>query len=327
MSTRFANAERAARWRAGNPRVVGAIAVAVTITVFSFASTLVKRAGTPAELVAFWRMIITAAVWNVLVLVQGNRPSWRNIRMAAVPGVFFGLDIAFFYLGATHNTVANAEMIGAMTPFLVVPIGAKFFGERLHPRALFFALFAFGGVGIVLFAARSNGEASIRGSVFGMIALCCWAGYISGTRRVRGHMDVASYMAAMTPVATLAVLPLAIARGHMVSITAHGWMYIVLLTMMTGVLAHGLMVLAQSTIPIGTIGIAQIAQPALAALWSYLILDELLNRWQIIGMLLVLAGLLGFVVLNQRNAARHRAVTDDGGSEPLIATEGSGATV
>jgi len=308
--------------RLANKRLAGALAVAITITVFSFASTLVKRANTPAELVAFWRMVVTAGVWNLLVIARGRRPSWHNIRMAALPGVFFGLDIAFFYLGATHNTVANAEMIGAMTPFLVVPIGAKYFGERLHPRALFFAFFAFGGVAIVLFSGPANGEATLRGSVFGVIALCCWAGYISCTRRVRGQMDVVAYMAAMTPVATLAVLPLALARGHMVSISSHGWMYIVLLTMMTGVLAHGLMVFAQATIPIGTIGIAQIAQPALAALWSFLILGEVLHGWQVVGMLLVLVGLLGFVLLNQRNVTRHQAA-----EEPVITSEGSGATV
>jgi drug/metabolite transporter (DMT)-like permease len=303
-------------------RAIGAIAVAITITVFSFASTLVKRAGTAAELVAFWRMVITAGVWNLIVLASGKRPTLRNIRRAALPGIFFGLDIAFFYLGATHNTVANAEMIGAMTPFLVVPIGARYFGERLNPRALFFALFAFGGVAIVLFAAPTNGDASIRGSVFGVIALCCWAGYISCTRRVRGEMDVASYMAAMTPVATIAVLPLALLRGGMFDVTGHGWMYIVLLTMMTGVLAHGLMVLAQSTIPIGTIGIAQIAQPALAALWSFLLLDEVLDGWQVAGMGLVLVGLLGFVLLNQRHNVRRRNA-----AETVAATEGTGATV
>ena len=280
-------------------RALGAIAVAITITVFSFASTLVKRADTPAELVAFWRMVITSIVWNAIALLSGNRPSWRRIRRAALPGMFFGLDIAFFYLGATHNSVANAEMIGAMTPFIVVPLGAKLFGERLNSRALVFAVFAIGGVAMVLFAAPASGDASVRGSIFGVIALGCWAGYISGTRRVRGEMDVASYMAAMTPVATIAVLPLALLHGHMLSITAHGWTY----TVMTGVLAHGLMVFAQSTIPIGTIGIAQIAQPALAALWSYLILGEVLNGWQFVGMLLVLAGLLGFVLLNQRNTA------------------------
>lgn len=292
------------------------IAVATTITVFSFASTLVKRAGTPAELVAFWRMVITTVVWNGIVLMTGRRPSWRSIRMSALPGVFFGLDIAFFYLGATHNSVANAEMISAMTPFIVVPIGAAFFGERLHSRALFFAFFAVGGVAIVLFAAPVNGDASVRGCIFGVLALGCWAGYISGTRRLRGEMDVATYMAAMTPVATIAVLPLALVHGHMLSITAHGWKYIVLLTLMTGVLAHGLMVFAQSTIPIGSIGIAQVAQPALAALWSFLLLDEALNTRQLAGMGIVIGGLLGFVLLNQRNNLQSGTP-----AEPVSATE------
>jgi drug/metabolite transporter (DMT)-like permease len=297
-------------------KALGAIAVAVTIIVFSFASTLVKRADTPAELVAFWRMVITTIVWNAIVVASGKRPSWRNIRLAAVPGIFFGLDIAFFYLGATHNSVANAEMISAMTPFIVVPIGARFFGERLNSRALFFALAAFGGVALVLFGAPPNGDASVRGSVFGVLALLCWAGYISGTRHLRGEMDVASYMAAMTPVATLAVLPLALLHGHMLSITAHGWGYTVLLTLMTGVLAHGLMVFAQGTIPIGTIGIAQITQPALAALWSFLLLGETLRGRQVVGMLLVFAGLLGFVLMNQRKNLQSGTL-----AEPVGASE------
>ena len=289
-------------------RVIGALAVAITITVFSFASTLVKRANTAAELVAFWRMMLTTLIWNVIVFASGGRPSWRNIRRAALPGVFFGLDIAFFYLGATHNSVANAEIIGSMTPFLLVPIGAKLFGERLNSRALYFALFAFGGVAVVLFAAPSSGDASLLGSGFGVIGLLCWAGYITCTRRLRGEMDVAAFMAAMSPVATLAVLPLALARGDMFSVTAHGWRYLVLVSVMTGVLAHGLMVLAQASIPIGTIGVAQIAQPALAALWSFLILDEVLVGWQVIGMALVLIGLLGFVLLNQRAGRRPEPV-------------------
>jgi drug/metabolite transporter (DMT)-like permease len=207
-------------------------------------------------------------------------------------------------------------MISAMTPFIVVPLGAKFFGEQLNSRALVFAVLAIGGVAIVLFAAPANGDASVRGSVFGLLALGCWAGYIAGTRRVRGEMDVAGYMAAMTPVATIAVLPLALLHGDMLSITAHGWRYTVMLTLMTGVLAHGLMVFAQSTIPIGTIGIAQIAQPALAALWSFLLLGETLRGWQVVGMAIVLVGLLGFVLLNQRRNFQTGTL-----AEPVSATE------
>ena len=59
-------AVRAIRSGRTGHKALGAAAVAITITVFSFASTLVKLADTPAVLVAFWRMVITAIVWNAI---------------------------------------------------------------------------------------------------------------------------------------------------------------------------------------------------------------------------------------------------------------------
>ena len=67
-----------------------------------------------------------------------------------------------------------------------------------------------------------------------------------------------------------------------------------------GVAGHGLMVFAQKIIPIGTIGISQIAQPALALVWSFLLLGERLNEHQTIDIAIVLSGLLAFLVMNQR---------------------------
>ena len=38
--------------------------------------------------------------------------------------MFFGLNLATFFVGATHNSVANAALIGSLSPFLIVPLGA-----------------------------------------------------------------------------------------------------------------------------------------------------------------------------------------------------------
>jgi len=63
-------------------------------------------------------------------------------------------------------------------------------------------------------------------------------------------------------------------------------------------------VFAQKTIQIGTIGIAQIVQPALAVVWSFLLLGERLRFWQIVGIAVVAGGLLGFLSLNRPEAVR-----------------------
>ncbi len=313
------------RIRALSAKTLGALAVIGVVIVFSLSSTLVKRAESPGVLVAFWRLIIVSLIWNLLLWSTGRRVTMRDVRQALVPGVFFGVNLAIFFAGATHNSVANASLIGSLAPFFIVPIGAKLFAEYVNRRALVFALIAFGGLGIVLFSAPTNGDASLQGNIFGLTAMLLWTAYVVSTRQFRGAMDVATFMATISPIATVAVFPLAVTNGDMFGMSARGWTFTLILAFLTGVAAHGLNVYAQKTIPIGTIGIAQVVQPALAVVWSFLLLGEALNNRQMIGTAIVVGGLLAFVVLNERgDRSRQKG---DAAAEVLIATEGPGATV
>ena len=109
---------------------------------------------------------MVAVVWNAYLWSTGRRVTMQHVRQALVPGVFFGLNLATFFFGATHNSVANAALIGSLSPFLIVPIGARLFAGVHQPRALVFALVAFGGAAMVLLNAPPNGDASIRGQRF-----------------------------------------------------------------------------------------------------------------------------------------------------------------
>jgi drug/metabolite transporter (DMT)-like permease len=288
-------------------RTLGALAVVGLVVAFSLSSTLVKRAETPGVLVAFWRMIVVSIVWNGYLWSTGRRVTLRDVRQALVPGIFFGLNLATFFAGATHNSVANAALIGSLSPFLIVPLGAWIFCEYFNPRALVFALMAFIGVAIVLFSAPPNGDASLRGNIFGVVAMVLLTGYVVTTRYFRRDMDVAVFMATISPIGAVAVLPLAIANGDLLSMSATGWTYTLILSGLTGVAAHGLLVFAQKTIQIGTIAISQVAQPALAVVWSFLLLGETLRSWQMIGIAIVTGGLLAFLVLNQAGHRFRRA--------------------
>ncbi len=275
-------------------------AVIGLVVAFSLSSTLVKRAESPGVLVAFWRMVTVSLIWNAVLWSTGRRVTVRDVRQVFIPGVFFGLNLAAFFAGATHNSVANAALIGSLAPFLIVPVGAWLFAEYIHPYALAFAVLAFGGVALVLFSAPPNGDASLEGNVFGVIAMLLLVGYVASTKHFRREMDVTTFMSTICPIAAVAVLPLALARGDVFGLSDTGWTYMLILTFTSGVAAQGLLVYAQKTIQIGTIGIAQVAQPALAVVWSFLLLGEVVNNRQVAGIAIVTAGLLAFVVLNQR---------------------------
>ena len=293
-------AAQPARDPALSAKALGVLAVVGLVIAFSLSSTLVKRAESPGVLVAFWRMLTVSLVWNVVLLSTGRRITMRNVRQVWLPGVFFGLNLAVFFAGATHNSVANAALIGSLAPFLIVPVGAWLFNEYIDPRALVFAVLAFGGVALVLFSAPPNGDASLEGNVFGFLAMLLLVAYVASTKHFRQEMDVTTFMATICPIATVAVLPLAIAHGDVFGLSGTGWTYMLILTLTSGVAAQGLIVYAQKTIQIGTIGISQVAQPALAVVWSFLLLGEVVNHRQMAGIAIVVSGLLAFVVLNQR---------------------------
>ena len=106
-------------------------------------------------------MVTVSVVWNLALAATGRRVTAADVRQVAIPGVFFGLNLAVFFAGATHNSVANAALIGSLAPFFIVPGGAWLFGERIVARALAFAVLAFGGTALVLLNAPPGGDASL----------------------------------------------------------------------------------------------------------------------------------------------------------------------
>jgi drug/metabolite transporter (DMT)-like permease len=127
-----------------------------------------------------------------------------------------------------------------------------------------------------------------------------WTGYVVSTRHHRREMDVAVFMSTVSPIAAIAVLPLALANGDVLGLSRTGWTYTLVLTLLTGVAGHGLLVYAQRTIQIGTIGISQVVQPALAVVWSFLLLGETLRGLQVVGIGVVMLGLAAFLLVNER---------------------------
>lgn len=274
------------------------------IIFFSLGSTIVKKAGIPGPTMAFYRMLLTTALWTAILRATEQRWITRaELRKALVPGIVFGLNITLFFTGVTKTSVANAEFIGALTPVILVPAGALLFKERINTRALWFGLVSFAGLMLVLFNVPANGVATWTGNLIIVCAMFSWATYLLTSRRLRAEMSVQAILCAVMMIASVTVFPLALFSGNLDEITVHSLPYIALLAVMTGTAAHGFIVYAQHTVPVGTISILQVAQPALAVVWAYLFLDQTIRPIQLVGMALVIAGLAAVVTLSRRPSA------------------------
>lgn len=277
----------------------------VVVVAFSFGSTIVKKAAIPGPTLAFWRMVALVPVWTAILWWRERRfVTAGELRKALVPGVVFGLNLTCFFTGVTKTTVANAEFIGALTPIVLIPAGVLLFKDRIDRAALLWGVMSLGGLMLVLFNAPSKGNASWAGNGLVVLAMMCWATYILTSRRMRQGMSVASIMTSAMLIATLTILPIVVFTGNITKVTVHSVPYILALTLLTGTVAHGLVVFAQRSVAVGTISLMQVAQPALAAIWSVLFLSQTVRSIQILGMVLVVVGLIAVTAQTQRNSAR-----------------------
>lgn len=296
-----------------NPRLLGIASVLGAVLTFSSSSSIVKWAETSGPAIAFWRMLASAMLWWIVVLVRRQvtgraLPSAATWRLTVQPGIFFGLNITLFFTAITRTSIAHAEFITALSPLLLVPAGALLFGERPDRRALSWGFVTLAGLALVLFAGGDESGATVGGDTLVLLVVLMWVGYLLTGRRARATVDVVDFMATVMPIGFLVAAPLAviIAGDDIWPMSARAWAAAALLSVMTGMVAHGLIAAAQRNVDVATIGILQVSQPALAVCWGYLIVGEEIRLAQVPGMVLVIAGLAAFTIVSQRRAGRAR---------------------
>ncbi|MGH9133736.1 MAG: DMT family transporter [Ilumatobacteraceae bacterium] len=294
----------------GSTRPLGLLAVIGAIVSFSISYALIKWARTPGSVIAFWRLVGSAAGWWIVLCVMRMRtgrpfPSRAVWKQVLVPALFFGTNITVLFTAVTKTSVAHAEFITSMSPLLLVPAGALLFKERPNWAALRWGLLSLAGIVIVLFLGPAKGAATVGGDLLMLIVLGAWVGYLLTTKRVRAAgVDTFDFMACLMPLGLITASPitLTLAGDDIWPLGGRGWFVVAVLAVLTGMIAHGLLAYAHRTVPIATVSVLQVGQPALSVTWAWLIIDEGISARQVPGMALVILGLALFVITSQRRA-------------------------
>ena len=271
---------------------------------FSLSTPIVKWSGATGVVLAFWRMWMSVGLWWIVMRATGRAmPDRRTWSLVAPAGLCFGVNISLLFTAVTKTSIAHVEFIATMTPLLVVPAGAVVFGERPNWSALRFGVLSIVGVAMVLFFGPASGTATLGGDLIMLVVLCSWTAYLIFTKRARAAgIDTVTFMACMMPLGLITAIPMAtiLAGDEIFSMDGRGWVVAALLAILTGMVAHGCIAFAQQHLPIATITVMQTAQPALAVLFAFIILDEAVRWPQVVGMGLVIVGIASFTLVSQR---------------------------
>ena len=138
----------------------------------------------------------------------------------------------------------------------------------------------------------------MRGDLFAVGALVAWTAYFICSKTARQQLTTFEYLTGMAIVSAFVVIPLPlIFSGSLGGTTLDGWITIVFITVINGLLGHFLMAFAHGHVTLLTVSLLTLGIPVIAAATAAIWIDEPLTAVQIGGMVVVLAS-LGLVTLS-----------------------------
>ncbi|ODT65617.1 MAG: transporter [Pelagibacterium sp. SCN 63-23] len=229
-----------------------------------------------------------------LVLLAVFRP-WRHKldsrqwRAVLLYGGAMGAMNLFFYAALEHIPLGIAVALEFTGPLAVALFGAR------RPLDFFWIVLAVAGFALLLPWTGADSDISPLGIVLALCAGACWAGYIIFGQRAGtgGGAHIAALGVATAAVIALpfgafsagtalldpAILPLALA-----------------VALCSSAIPYALDMVALPHVPARLFGILMSGQPALAALSGLVILHEILNAGQVLGIAAIIAASIGATI-------------------------------
>jgi drug/metabolite transporter (DMT)-like permease len=269
------------------------LALVAGIVCIAWSALFVRWTDIPGPASAFYRMLVPALVLLPTRFLGGDRQrvSGRTLWIIALGGLFFALDLALYNTSILQTSAANATLLGNNSPIVVGLLSWLVFRQK--PPAAFWLglLMAITGAGVIVSADLGKHVKPGVGDLMALGAAACFAVYLMVTERVRTSTGTLEFLRLAMLSSTLALLAINLLMGISLRLPHGRTLWAVLglglISQLGGYLA---LTYALGHLPATITSISLLTQGPLTALLAALLLGEPLTRPQILGGVLVLAG-------------------------------------
>jgi drug/metabolite transporter (DMT)-like permease len=279
-------------------------------TCIAGSATLVRLADTAPATAATFRCLYALPVLGLLMLREnrrfGPRPA-RDRLLAAVSGVFLAVDLVLWHHAIAAVGAGIATVLGNLQVVVVGLVAWWLLGERPGVRLLAALPVVLAGVVLIsgVVGDGAYGAHPVLGAVFGVATSVAYAGALlvlrqgaSDLRRTAGPLfDVT----AVSAVVSALLGPVSGGIDLVPSWPAHGWLVVLALT--AQVAGWLLIAVSLPRLPAAITSVVLLLQPVAAMVLSAVVLGERPSVAQVVGCVVVLAGVLIAASARGRRAA------------------------
>lgn len=272
--------------------------IAVAATIWGSVGVFLRWVGLPGRehFVVFVRSVISVAFLAAVITVRGRQeelyPGKRKWLLLA-SGALLTLHWVLFLKALNNLPIGDAEFITYLAPVLVALFSPLVLKEKLEGVTLPALGMALAGMGLISLTGREGGSSTSSGAgiLFALASAVSYALLLFILKILREDTPTLTVTFYQTAVNAVILLPFCVFRDF--SVSAGGWISLIVLgTVHTG-LAGLVYVYAVKKVKAQHVGIIAYLEPASAMLYGLIFLGESLG-WQDLagGFLIVLAGVL-----------------------------------
>lgn len=253
---------------------------------------LVRLSDTGPVAAGFWRLTLALPV--LAFLASRETPAQRRMGAATVglvvgAGIFFALDLAAWHVGIVQTKLGNASLFGNSGSLIVMAWALV--AARRAPRPLELAAIAasLAGAGLLMGGSLEISHVNLVGDLFCVLAGVFYAFYIIMLNSARERLGPFSLLGVSTIASAPVMLLIAVLLGE--RIVPGNWTPLIALAFSSQLIGQGFLIYSLKHFTPLVIGLALLAQPALAAAVGWLAFGETLSGMDVVGMVLLAVAL------------------------------------
>jgi drug/metabolite transporter (DMT)-like permease len=280
-------------------RRLAVLSLFLGVTGIGFAPLLVRLSEVGPSATAFYRLLFALPfLWFWMHRERVHNPetrspaAGRDFLQLALAGLLFVGDLSIWHWSLLYTSVANSTLLTNLAPVFVTVGGIFLFRER--PSRIFVLGMVIGLAGAILLVSESLSlkREHVLGDVLALVAALFYSGYLLSVKSLRKKFSGPTLLAWSGLVSCPGFFLVALPSGEkLVPVHLSGWLVVLALALVSHVGGQTLIAYAFGHLPASLTSLGLLWQPVVAGVLAWILLKESLSWVQIVGGLIVLAGL------------------------------------
>lgn len=247
--------------------------------------------------IAFLRALI-GSIFLLSVTLIGNLKIdkdlvRKNSGFLLFSGIALGVNWILLFQAMRYTTISNAILSYYFAPVFIVIFSAILFNEKITPKNLICLFVSIAGLFIIM---RSNdtellsGFNHLKGIIYGLIGAVIYAVVVILNKYIKGLSGIHVTLAQLL-IATISLTPFitTINPFNFFILSSRTWVFVLILGVLHTGIAYLLYFSSIKNVKGKSIAILSYLDPIVAVAISFIVLGESMNKFQIMGGLLILS--------------------------------------